>query len=139
MSSNAIAELLTPNQISVPDTRRWYAVHTRARNERVVSLRLTQQGVTTFLPITTEVRLWSDRKKRIELPLFSCYVFARLNGAPEERLAMYRTDGIFGIVGVRGEGTAIPDEQIDAIRTLVEQKIAGCSLLPQKCSPSKSG
>lgn len=124
MSSNAIADFATPSQLPAPQMGRWYAVHTRARNERAVSWRLTQQGVTTFLPITTEVRRWSDRKKRIEVPLFSCYVFARLSGASEERLAMYRTEGIFGVVGVRGEGIAIPDEQIEAIRTLVEQNIA---------------
>lgn len=124
MSSIAVAELQPAGQTPIQDTGQWFALHTRARNERVVAWRLTQQGVITFLPVTTEVRRWSDRKKRIEVPLFSCYVFVRLNGATEERLAMYRTDGIFGIVGMRGEGTAIPAEQIDAIRTLVEQRIA---------------
>lgn len=124
MSSSAMAALVTPSQIPVPDTGRWFAVHTRARNERAVAGRLTQQGVTTFLPVTTEVHRWSDRKKQVEVPLFSCYVFARLTGAPQERLAMYRTEGIFGLVGVRGEGIAIPDEQMDAIRKLVDERVS---------------
>jgi transcription antitermination factor NusG len=124
MSSQATADLLISSQAPLPDMGRWFALHTRARNERVVAWRLTQQGVTTFLPVTIEVRRWSDRKKRIETPLFSCYVFVRLSGTAEERLAMYHTDGIFGVVGARGEGIAIPDEQIDSIKTLVEQKIA---------------
>src|ERR1700742_2915393 len=121
MSGSAMAAWVTPSQIPVADTGRWFAVHTRARNERAVACRLTQQGVTTFLPVTTEVHRWSDRKKQVEVPLFSCYVFTRLTGAPQERLAMYRTEGIFGLVGVRGEGIPIPDEQMDAIRKLVDE------------------
>src|SRR5258708_28905279 len=124
MSSGAIVGTFTQYPFPVQNSGRWYAVHTRARNERAVSWRLTQQGLFTFLPVVTEIHRWSDRKKRIEVPLFSCYIFARLAGTSEERLAMFRTEGILGIVGVRGEGTPIPDEQIDTIRALVEHKIA---------------
>ncbi len=56
----------------------WYAVHTRARHEKMVAERLLEQGVSTYLPLMRETHRWSDRKKVVELPLFSCYVFARL-------------------------------------------------------------
>jgi hypothetical protein len=45
----------------------WYAVHTRARHERVVAHRLHELGVNTFLPMVTEVHRWSDRRKSVEL------------------------------------------------------------------------
>ena len=56
----------------------WYAVQTRARNEKVILNRFEEQGLTTFLPLVTEIRRWSDRKKKVELPLFSCYVFVKM-------------------------------------------------------------
>jgi hypothetical protein len=69
----------------------WYAVQTRARNEKVVCERLQEQGLATFLPLVTEVRRWSDRKKKVELPLFSCYVFVRLTFTnSDERMRVYR-------------------------------------------------
>jgi transcription termination/antitermination protein NusG len=103
----------------------WYAVQTRARNEKVICERLQEQGLTTFLPLVTEVRAWSDRKKKIDLPLFSCYVFVKLVfGNSEARLQVYRTNGVFGIVSMRGEGIPIPEEQIEALRTVVTQKVA---------------
>ena len=74
----------------------WYAVQTRARNEKVIAERLQEQGLTTFLPLVTEVRRWSDRKKKVELPLFSCYVFVKLVASNnDERMRVYRTNGYF--------------------------------------------
>jgi transcription antitermination factor NusG len=103
----------------------WYAVQTRARNEKVISERLQEQGLTTFLPLVTEIRTWSDRKKKVELPLFSCYVFVKLVfGNNEARMQVYRTAGVFGIVSMRGEAIPIPEEQIDALRKVVTQQLS---------------
>jgi transcription antitermination factor NusG len=102
----------------------WYAVQTRARNEKVICARLQEQGLTTFLPLVTEVRRWSDRKKKVDLPLFSCYVFVKLTiGNNDERMRVYRTGGVFRIVSIRGEAVPIPDEQIDALRTVIKQHV----------------
>ncbi len=102
----------------------WYAVQTRARNEKVISERLQEQGLSTFLPLVTEVRRWSDRKKKVELPLFSCYVFVKLViSNNQERMSVYRTNGVFGIVSMRGVAIPIPEEQIDALRTVVTQQV----------------
>jgi transcription antitermination factor NusG len=105
----------------------WYAVQTRARHERVVAHRLCERGVTTFLPTFTEVHRWSDRRKTVELPLFSCYVFVKMMPSNEERLRVLRVDSVLGFVGTRGLGTPIPDEQIGAVRTLVEEQLPCCS------------
>jgi transcription antitermination factor NusG len=101
----------------------WYALQTRARHEKMVEHRLQERGVTTFLPMVTEVHRWSDRKKKVQLPLFSCYVFAKVAPTKIDRLRVLRIDGIFNFVGPRGEGTPIPDSQIEAIRTLVETQL----------------
>ena len=94
-----------------PDTRRW--LHTGCRNRE---LRPT-------LPIVTEVHRWSDRKKTVELPLFSCYLFARLMPTNEDRLRVLTLDGVFQLVGGGRQGTPIPDEQINAVRALIEGQL----------------
>lgn len=102
----------------------WYAVQTRARNEKVISERLTEQGLTTFLPLVTEVRRWSDRKKKVELPLFSCYVFVKIVISDnEERMRVYRTNGVFGIVSMAGVAIPIPEQEIDALRAVVTKQV----------------
>jgi transcription termination/antitermination protein NusG len=102
-----------------PDAGNWYALQTRSRHEKIVVQRLQERGVTTFLPVVTEMHRWSDRKKSVEVPLFHCYVFAKFAPNRTERLRVLRVDGVFGLVGAGGEGSPIPQEQIDAVRNLV--------------------
>jgi len=113
-------ELSIPLPVAAVETPNWYALHTKARHEKIVAHRLGERGVAAFLPLVTEVRHWRRRKIKVELPLFSCYVFAKLLPTNEDRLRALRIDGVFSLVGVRGEGTLIPDEQIEAVRRLVE-------------------
>jgi transcription antitermination factor NusG len=101
----------------------WYGLQTRPRHEKIVVQRLEERGVTTFLPLVTEVHRWSDRKKSVQMPLFSCYVFAKFVPNRSERLRVLRVEGVFGLVGARGEGTPIPDEQIDAVRSVVNGQL----------------
>jgi transcription antitermination factor NusG len=105
------------------ETESWYSLHTRPRHEKLVAQRLQERGVTAFLPLVTEVHRWSDRKKTVQMPLFSCYVFAKFKPNRAERLRVLRVDGVFSLVGAKGEGSPIPDGQIDAVRSLVETEL----------------
>ena len=101
-----------------PGEESWYAVQTRARHEKIVADRLREQSLTIFLPLVRELHCWSDRRKVVERPLFSCYVFVRTAPSSEQRLQVSRIEGVFRIVGVRGRGIPIPDEQVEAVRRL---------------------
>lgn len=101
------------------EVENWYALHARPRHEKLVVQRLTERGVETFLPIVTEVHRWSDRKKVVQLPLFSCYVFARFLPKRTERLNVLRVPGVIGLVGSGGEGSPIPESQIEAVRMVL--------------------
>jgi transcription antitermination factor NusG len=102
---------------------RWYAVHVRSRSEKAVEYRLRARGLTTFLPLATEVHRWSDRRKTIEVPLFACYLFVRLDTNHGNRLKVLNVDGVLSLVGACGRGIPIPDPEIDAVRTLVSQNV----------------
>lgn len=102
---------------------RWFAIHTRARHEKTVTTRLQDLGITTFLPTTTEVRRWSDRRKHIEFPLFSCYTFVNMPWLPEIRAKVVRTDGVLGFVGFCGETIPVPDVEIENVRTLLQSTV----------------
>jgi len=116
-------EFPQPAPLVETEVQNWYGLQTRARHEKIVAQRLEERGVTTFLPLVTEVHRWSDRKKSVQMPLFRCYVFAKFVPNRLERLRVLRVDGVLGLVGARGEGAPIPDEQIDAVRSLVEGPI----------------
>jgi len=109
-----------PSPLVEAEAENWYGLQTRPRHEKIVAQRLEERGVKTFLPLVTEVHRWSDRKKSVQVPLFGCYVFARFVPNRADRLRVLRVDGVFGLVGARGEGTPIPDSEIDSVRSVIE-------------------
>lgn len=101
----------------------WYAVQTRPRHEKMVARQLEKRGFATFLPLASQLRQWSDRRKLVELPLFPGYTFLRMVYQPEQRLRVLTTEGIVGFVGVHGQGMPIPDGQIEHIQGLLAAKV----------------
>jgi transcriptional antiterminator NusG len=101
----------------------WFAVQTRPRHEKKVSAELVEKGLHSFLPVHQEKRQWSDRKKWIELPLFSHYVFVRIPEDAELRTWVLRTSGVIRFAGASGHGTPIPDAQIESLYTLIGKQI----------------
>jgi transcription antitermination factor NusG len=117
----------TPASLALDTSERWYAILTRAQHEKAVAHRLAERGVETFLPTVRETHRWKDRKKVVELPLFSCYLFVKLMPRNEDRQRVLRTDSVLGLVGAQGFGTPIPDSQIDSVRILVQEKLPFCT------------
>jgi transcription antitermination factor NusG len=96
----------------------WWAVYTRHQHEKVVAQVLETKGFEVFLPLYETIRKWKDRNKVLSLPLFPCYVFLR--GGLDRRLQVLTTPGIHTVL-YNGERIAfIPDDEIDAIRRVVD-------------------
>ncbi len=96
---------------------RWYALYTRPRFEKKVVELLLEQQYEAWLPLHKVVRQWSDRKKKVEVPLFNGYVFIRIpkNGIYEA----VQTDGVARVVRFQGEPAPIRDDQIELIRKIL--------------------
>jgi len=101
----------------------WYAVYTTARHEKRVAAQIEEKRVCTFLPLLRQIHRWSDRRSTVDVPMFSCYAFVRIAQTIEERLKVLRTPGVLGFVGNERQGTPIPDEQIECLRTAIKEKI----------------
>lgn len=101
---------------------RWFAIWTRSRQEKAVASMLATLGVDLFLPLTTELRQWSDRKQQVSLPLFEGYLFVRVNPLTYSRLQILRAPGVVGLVGDKTGPLPIPDRQIEDIRTVLKQQ-----------------
>lgn len=101
----------------------WYVVHVRSRHEFSVLERLTQSGREAFLPVVERLRKWKDRKKVVPFPLFSGYLFVRITKKTDDRLSLLKTKGVVRLLGaIPGEPEPVPEEQITALKKLVESK-----------------
>jgi transcriptional antiterminator RfaH len=96
---------------------KWYALYTRPRAEKLVFSRLVEAGIETFLPLQKVYRTWSDRKKLIEKPLLSSYIFVKTNS--KSFPIVYKTNGVVKFVSFEGQPVSIPKNQIDNLRLLI--------------------
>jgi len=99
------------------DAYPWFALRVRSKHERVTSLHLRKRGYQEFSPSYHEESQWSDRKKTTERFLFPGYVFCRFD--PHDRLPILTSPGVVGMVGFGDGPTAIPDREIEQVRSMV--------------------
>jgi len=99
---------------------KWYAIYTNPRAEKQVFTRLVDLGVETYLPLQKTYRQWSDRKKFVEKPLLSSYVFVKV--IPVDFPKVYKTPGVVKFVSFEGHPVPIPQNQIDNLRLLIDSK-----------------
>ncbi len=102
------------NQMSIPS---WYALRTKSRYEKLVRDQLDKQGIEPLLPTIKRLSRWKDRKKEIEVPLFSGYCFVRF--AQHEKMPVQKVVGVVEIVGSGSRPEPIPEEEIDGLRRLM--------------------
>lgn len=98
----------------------WYAVRVRSNYERTVSTVLDHKGVEQFFPTYRSRRIWTDRIRTMDLPLFPGYVFCRI--PLDERNRVVTTEGVVGLVGAGRQPIAVSDSEIEAIRTIVQSQ-----------------
>lgn len=106
------------------DPASWFAIQTYPRHEKKVATQLTTKGVENYLPLVTRIHQWSDRRKQVETPLFAGYAFVHILPSAECRVQVLQVAGVLGFVGAGRQGLPIPEQQIEDIRTLLQNKIS---------------
>lgn len=106
--------------IHAPLKESWYVLYTMPRCERRICQSLSLMEIASFLPTQKVVRQWTDRKRKVEVPLFPNYVF--VNIPPQQRSRVFVTKGIIRYVSIRGEPCEIPASVIDSIKIIIKGK-----------------
>lgn len=93
----------------------WYVVYTKPKWEKKVADKLRQLGIECYCPLITQVKQWSDRKKKVEVPLFNSYVFVQI--ADSERSSVFQVAGVVRYLFWLGKPAIVKDEEITIIKT----------------------
>lgn len=96
------------------ENKTWYAVYTRPRWEKKISSLLTRNKIENYCPLNKVVRQWSDRKKLVQEPLFTSYVFVRV--AQNQHTLLKQTSGVINMVYWLGKPAVIRDQEIEMIK-----------------------
>ena len=111
--------------------KRWIAALVQMCTEKKVGERLTKLGVENYVPTQTEIRQWSDRKKKVERVVIPMVVFVHTDEKTERTLRMHSF--IRKILTYPGQTAAavIPDDQIDRLKFMLRQSDSPVEMMEQ--------
>ena len=98
--------------------RFWHAIYVKSRAEKKVLMQLEDMGISAYLPMITQVKQWSDRRKKVQEPLFRSYVFVYSN--EKEYIPILNVFGVVRFVTFEHKAVVVPENQIIAIKKFVE-------------------
>jgi transcription antitermination factor NusG len=90
------------------------------RREKWVAEALRTAGYEVCLPLQSDLRRWSDRRRLIEWPIFLGYVFCSFDG--RDRVPIVQTPGVLEILGNGGKAIPLEAEEVQALRVLERAK-----------------
>jgi transcription antitermination factor NusG len=93
---------------------KWYAVYTKSRWEKKVADQLTRVNIENYCPLNRVVKQWSDRKKVVEEPLFTSYVFVKITERQMTEVRMIL--GVVNYVYWLGKPAVISPGEIQTIQ-----------------------
>jgi transcription antitermination factor NusG len=99
------------------NSKNWYVLYTRSRCEVKVDESLQAKGITTYLPVKTTIKQWSDRKKEITQPIFPGYVFIYVT--EKERLLSLEDKHVVRCLCDAGRPAVVPEWQIDSLQKMI--------------------
>ncbi|SHG95169.1 UpxY family transcription antiterminator [Flavobacterium defluvii] len=92
----------------------WYVIYTKPKWEKKVAERLNEMGIECYCPLITKIKQWSDRKKKVEAPLFNSYVFVQL--PDNERNSVFQIAGVVRYLFWLGKPAIVRNEEINIIK-----------------------
>ncbi len=99
--------------------KKWYVIYTKPRAEKKVFDRLLDVGVETYLPLYTTIRKWSDRKKKVEVPLFNSYIFVKI--LAKDYLKVLEVVGVVRFIYYVQKLAVVRQKEIDAIKRFLNK------------------
>jgi transcriptional antiterminator RfaH len=99
-------------------SKKWFVLCTKPRNELKVTERLTRIGVAVYTPAKIEVRQWSDRKKKVLVPLLPSMVLVQL--LEKEVDVVFDVPGAVRFLFEHGKRATVSNEEVLAMKRYLE-------------------
>ena len=100
------------------NSKKWFVLCTKPRNELKVTERLTSIGVEVYTPTKIEVRQWSDRKKKVLVPLLPSMVLVQL--LEKEVEVVFNVPGAVRFLFEHGKRASVSNEEVLAMKSYLE-------------------
>ncbi len=99
----------------------WYAIHSKPRQEERALENLQRQGFEAWLPLLTVEKVLRSKLVQVVEPMFSRYLFIRLDTEQTNWSPIRSTLGVSKLVSFGNRPAVVADELIEALQQMPEQ------------------
>ncbi len=118
MSSNSLGT--AENHLDHTE-RRWFAIYTPYKREKIATKLLAKKGINAFLPLQTIYRQYQRTKRVVELPLFNCILFVKINKS--EYTQVLETEQVLRFIKIGRNLISIPEREIETLKCVIGAQI----------------
>jgi transcription antitermination factor NusG len=97
----------------------WYVLVTKPRSELKVTARLLHYGIEVCCPTRIERRQWSDRIKKVAVPLLPSMILVRIDA--KDRNKVFNVSGVLRYLFYLGEPAIVRAEEVDVLKNISEK------------------
>ena len=112
----------------------WYVLHTKPRCEKKAEEKLLSLGIKAYCPTRNEIRLWSDRKKRIQVPVLPSMVLVNIEDKDINRV--FECRGVVRYMFWLGKRAVVRQSEVDILKKYLK---GDYNLINSKLSNIKVG
>ena len=100
------------------NSKKWFVIFTKPRTEIKVSQRLSVFGIENYTPTRIEVRQWSDRKKKIAVPMLPSMVLVNIH--EKEVNKVFEVAGVVRYLFENQKRAEVSNEEVLAMKYYLE-------------------
>jgi len=99
--------------------RSWHVIYTKSRAEKIVEERLNNLGIEAYCPVKQQLRQWSDRNKKILVPVLPSMVLVNID--KKERNKVFDIPGVVRYMFWLKKHAIVRDSEVESLKNLLTQ------------------
>jgi|LGVF01.1.fsa_nt_gb transcription antitermination factor NusG len=96
------------------DSKSWFVLRTKPRQEKKAAAYLSDDGFDIYIPLRETIKIWSDRKKKVEEPIIPSYIFIHIS--EKNRASIFPAVGVNNYMYWLKKPVIIRDKEMDYLQ-----------------------
>ncbi len=94
----------------------WYVIYVNVRHEKKVTQKFLSDNIEAYSPTVKKLQQWSDRKKWVEFPMITGYVFVKIDLLEKEKVLF--NPAVLGFIKFEGKEAVVKDNEIEILKSI---------------------
>ena len=106
--------------------KKWFVLYTKPNREKKMLPLLTNLGISSYCPLVSTVRQWSDRKKKIQVPIIPRVIF--IHCLEKDRDKVFQVPGSQHYLFWLGKPAVVKDSEIQTMKDWLNGEVNGAKV-----------